>query len=84
MCHVEGQVFGVTICGDSVLKFCRWAKFERHSLSSIVKIMQGIPIDVALVQGEVFSAGVEVACLLVDIALKQMDDVCAEFFQADW
>lgn len=45
---------------------------------------QGIPIDVPTIQGGVFSAGVEVACLLADVALLQMDEVCAEFFQADW
>ncbi|CAM9190588.1 unnamed protein product [Ectocarpus sp. 13 AM-2016] len=46
--------------------------------------LHGIPIDVPAIQGGMFSAGVEVACLLADVALLEMDAVCAEFFQADW
>lgn len=45
---------------------------------------QGIPLNISSIRGGMFSAGVEVACLLADVALRQMDDVCAEFFQADW
>jgi hypothetical protein len=46
--------------------------------------LDGIPIDLASVQSGVFSSGVEVACLLADVALSQMDTVCAEFWQAEW
>lgn len=46
--------------------------------------IQGIPINVSVIQGGMFSAGVEVACLLADVAFLEMDGVCAEFFQADW
>lgn len=45
---------------------------------------QGIPINVSVIQGGMFSAGVEVACLLADVAFLEMDGVCAEFFQAEW
>lgn len=47
-------------------------------------LLQGIPINVSVIQGGMFSAGVEVACLLADVAFLEMDGVCAEFFQADW
>ncbi|CAM9454665.1 unnamed protein product [Pylaiella littoralis] len=46
--------------------------------------LEGIPINVSVIQGGMFSAGVEVACLLADVAFLEMDGVCAEFFQADW
>ncbi|CAM9206033.1 unnamed protein product, partial [Scytosiphon promiscuus] len=46
--------------------------------------LQGIPLNVSAVQEGMFSAGVEVACLLADVAFLEMDGVCAEFFQADW
>eukprot|EP00752_Nemacystus_decipiens_P011328 g10066.t1 len=46
--------------------------------------LRGIPINVSSVQGGMFSAGVEVACLLADVAFLEMDAVCAEFFQAEW
>lgn len=55
----------------------------KHFLYAVYAF-QGIPIDVPTIQGGVFSAGVEVACLLADVALLQMDEVCSEFFQADW
>jgi hypothetical protein len=45
--------------------------------------LDGVPIDTAAINAGVHSSGVEVACLLADIALKQVDDVCAEFFQAE-
>ncbi|CAM9536665.1 unnamed protein product [Chrysoparadoxa australica] len=48
------------------------------------KHLEGIPINTSMVNAGIFSSGIEVACLLVDIALKQMDDVCSEFFQAEW
>ncbi|CAM9431718.1 unnamed protein product, partial [Discosporangium mesarthrocarpum] len=46
--------------------------------------LQGIPINVTTVKEGIFSSGVEVSCILADVSLRQMDDVCAEFFQADW
>lgn len=60
------------------------ALIQQKALLYAVYAFQGIPIDVPTIRGGVFSAGVEVACLLADIALLQMDEVCAEFFQADW
>ncbi len=46
--------------------------------------LQGIPIGVAAIQAGVYSSGVEVSCILTDIALIQMDTMCADFFQAEW
>ncbi len=46
--------------------------------------LQGIPVNVAAIQAGVYSSGVEVSCILTDIALIQMDTVCADFFQAEW
>lgn len=53
-------------------------------ISANTASLEGIPINMAAVQSGVFGSGVEVACLLADIALKAADDTCAGFFQADW
>lgn len=77
----HGYEIPLTMLGNGI--FMLRAVVFRPSFLRVL-VVQGIPIDVLSVQAEVFGAGVEVACLLVDVALKQMDDVCAEFFQADW
>ncbi len=56
----------------------------RTLIESNAEHLQGIPIDVAAIQAGVCSSGVEVACILTDIALIQMDTICADFFQAEW